>query len=383
MKTIEPAPVKPPIASTVATVWSLIGRVNQGGSVHAIELTKLPFQIGRRTDVALTLHWPTVSGLHAEIILVGDKLHVRDLGSTNGTYVNGKPVKTSEPIELGDLMQFADAAFRLSQDAAGTDSLTVSDAEHVCSQALSLMQFEKLMSEQAVTPFYQPIVTLEAVALVGYEVLGRSRLFGLNTPHDMFLAASQLDLEAELSAMLRLAGLQSGAKIPHAPNLFLNTHPCELVTCGLLKSLRHIRELYPDQPITLEVHEAAATDASMMKKLREELNALRMQLAYDDFGAGQSRLVELMAVSPDVVKFDMTLIRDINLAPPRQQQMLASLVRMVREMGIQALAEGVETEAEHAVCREIGFELGQGYFYGRPASAGATARQTDPSYLLV
>ena len=163
----------------------------------------------------------------------------------------------------------------------------------------------------------------------------------------MFLAASQLDLESELSAMLRLAGLQYGTKIPNAPNLFLNTHPAELVTCGLLKSLRHIREIYPEQPITLEVHEAAATDATMMKKLREELNALRMQLAYDDFGAGQSRLVELMAVSPDVVKFDMTLIRDINLAPPRQQQMLANLVRMVREMGIKALAEGVETEAEH------------------------------------
>jgi EAL domain-containing protein (putative c-di-GMP-specific phosphodiesterase class I) len=63
--------------------------------------------------------------------------------------------------------------------------------------------------------------------------------------------------------------------------------------------------------------------------------------------------------------------------------MLASLVRMVREMGIQALAEGVETDAEHTVCKEIGFELGQGYFYGRPASAGATARQADPSYLLV
>lgn len=364
-------------------MWSLIGRVNPGGSIHAIELVTWPFQVGRRTDVTLTLHWPTVSGLHAEIYLVGQTPHVRDLGSTNGTYVNGKPVRGAEAIKLGDLIQFADAAFRLALDVAGSDSLTVSDAEHACSQALSLMQFERLMSEQAVTPFFQPIITLENIQLVGYEVLGRSRLFGLNTPRDMFLAASQLDLESELSAMLRLSGLQFGMKIPHAPNLFLNTHPAELVTCGLLKSLRHIRELYPEQPITLEVHEAAATDATMMKKLREELNALRMQLAYDDFGAGQSRLVELMAVSPDVVKFDMTLIRDINLAPPRQQQMLASLVRMVREMGIQALAEGVETEAEHLVCRELGFQLGQGYFYGRPASAGATARQADPSYLLV
>jgi EAL domain-containing protein (putative c-di-GMP-specific phosphodiesterase class I) len=377
------SPLRERDASSVTTTWSLVGRVAAGGSVHAIEVATWPFQVGRRTDVTLTLHWPTVSGLHAEIYLVGQTPHVRDLGSTNGTYVNGKPVRGAEPLKLGDLIQFADAAFRLSQDITGGDSLTVSDADHACSQALSLMQFEKLMSEQAVTPFYQPIITLENLQLVGYEVLGRSRLFGLNTPHDMFLAASQLDLESELSAMFRLAGLQYGTKIPNVPNLFLNTHPAELVTCGLLKSLRHIRDIYPEQPITLEVHEAAATDATMMKKLREELNALRMQLAYDDFGAGQSRLVELMAVSPDVVKFDMTLIRDINSAPPRQQQMLANLVRMVREMGIKALAEGVETEAEHVVCRDLGFELGQGYYYGRPASAGATARQSNPDHVLV
>ena len=48
--------------------------------------------------------------------------------------------------------------------------------------------------------------------------------------------------------------------------------------------------------------------------------------------------------------------------------MLKSLVRMVREMGIQALAEGMETEAEARTCIELGFDLHQGYFYGEPAA---------------
>jgi EAL domain-containing protein (putative c-di-GMP-specific phosphodiesterase class I) len=117
------------------------------------------------------------------------------------------------------------------------------------------------------------------------------------------------------------------------------------------------------------VHEASATDLASMKELKRRLHDLGIKLAYDDFGVGQSRLVELAEVSPDVVKFDMQLIRDIHLAPPRHQQMVAKLVQMIRELGSVSLAEGVETEPEHLCCTEMGFELGQGYHYGKPMAA--------------
>jgi EAL domain-containing protein (putative c-di-GMP-specific phosphodiesterase class I) len=108
-----------------------------------------------------------------------------------------------------------------------------------------------------------------------------------------------------------------------------------------------------------------------------------MQLAYDDFGSGQSRLVELATVCPDIVKFDIKFIREIHLAPRRQQQMVASLARMVRELNIVALAEGVECEAEHDVIVEMGFELGQGYLYGKPATSAATAQELARQPVLV
>jgi EAL domain-containing protein (putative c-di-GMP-specific phosphodiesterase class I) len=204
---------------------------------------------------------------------------------------------------------------------------------------------------------------------VGYEVLGRSRLWGLQTPKDMFLAASQLNLEAELSRMLRAAGVERGLQTLNTPNLFVNTHPTELTEFGLLDSLRDLRAKFPDQPVTLEVHEAAVVNVEKMKELRAVLDELNFRLAFDDFGAGQSRLVELIDVHPDFVKFDIRLIRSIDSAPKRQQQMLASLVQMTRELAIVTLAEGVETEGEHETCIQLGFELGQGYYYGKPASA--------------
>ena len=72
-------------------------------------------------------------------------------------------------------------------------------------------------------------------------------------------------------------------------------------------------------------------------------------------------------VPPDYLKFDMSLIRGVNLASIGRQHMLRSLVEMSRSLGIRTLAEGVETEDEHVACQQLGFEYGQGFFYGKPA----------------
>ena len=68
------------------------------------------------------------------------------------------------------------------------------------------------------------------------------------------------------------------------------------------------------------------------------------------------------------MKFDISLIRGIDSATGQRQQIVATLVSMVSNLGIATLAEGVETAAEHATCRQMGFNLGQGYLYGRPAA---------------
>jgi EAL domain-containing protein (putative c-di-GMP-specific phosphodiesterase class I) len=131
--------------------------------------------------------------------------------------------------------------------------------------------------------------------------------------------------------------------------------------------MRDIRNLRPTQPITLEIHEAAITDVDRMLELRSALTEMDIRLAYDDFGAGQARLVELIKVQPHYLKFDIALIRNIDQASSQQQQLVSTLVRMVRDLGVAPLAEGVETEGEAGVCTELGFELAQGYYFGKPA----------------
>jgi EAL domain-containing protein (putative c-di-GMP-specific phosphodiesterase class I) len=77
-------------------------------------------------------------------------------------------------------------------------------------------------------------------------------------------------------------------------------------------------------------------------------------------------LIELSEVQPDYVKFDISLVHKLNEASGIHKQMVATLVTMVRDMGVMALAEGVETEEERDICVDIGFELAQGFYFGRP-----------------
>jgi EAL domain-containing protein (putative c-di-GMP-specific phosphodiesterase class I) len=203
--------------------------------------------------------------------------------------------------------------------------------------------------------------------VLGYEVLARSRFFGLKDPHSMFAAAKVLDLEAELSRILRDEGIRSGSILPKDHALFVNTHPAEMDDLELLIfSLGELRNQDPTRPMVLEIHEAAVTCGEQMRMLRAALNELKIGLAYDDFGAGQARLVELADVPPDYLKFDMSFVQNLESASVERQRMLATLVKMVHDLGIAPLAEGIELGGDHEICLQMGFQFGQGFYYGYP-----------------
>jgi EAL domain-containing protein (putative c-di-GMP-specific phosphodiesterase class I) len=357
--------------------WRLSGQLTADQQVRSIRVEGSPFLVGRHSKSALTIPSPTVSNVHAELRVEDGALYVKDLGSTNGTFINGERIEGEFPVASGDLLQFAEVVFRVGLDEGRYDSRTL--AGDSSDRALALIQFDKLMSDRAVVPHFQPIIAFGSMSVEGYEILGRSRLFGLTTPHSMFSAAAVLDLESELSRMMRNEGFACAQALPGNPLLFANTHPAELLEEGVLEfSLRELRESAPTARMVLEIHEAAVTCVKQMRELRAVLSELNIGLAYDDFGAGQARLVELGEVPPDFLKFDIELIHEIDRASPERQRMLASLVAIVKDLGIASLAEGVETEAEHAACRQMGFDYGQGYLYGKAELAQKFGDASSP-----
>ena len=149
-------------------------------------------------------------------------------------------------------------------------------------------------------------------------------------------------------------------------NLFLNTHPSELAQPGLIESVEALRELAPQLDLTLEIHESALAQPNVMARLRDRLAEMNVRLAFDDFGAGQARLLELAEAPPHYLKFDRRFVEGIDQAPASRRRLVASLVAAARELLAKTVAEGVETAAEAEVCRSLGFNLAQGYHFGRP-----------------
>ena len=350
--------------SASKTSWSLTGACAEGEATRMVSVSGQRFVVGRWEDVDLRLAFRGVSKHHAVLSVENDCLAVADLNSTNGTFVNGHRIHRMTPLKAGDFVQFVNAAFQVTFDQPLAMDHT--QAELVVDRATTLLQFDRLMSQKAVTPHFQPIVTMGTQTVIGFEVLARSRVVGLESAQALFEAAAMVQQEVELSRLFRNEGLRSGLTITNQPELFLNTHPAEMNDDRLIRSLTELRDQYPTVPLTLEVHEATVTDADGMRQLFGQLKELDMKLAYDDFGAGQARLVELVDVPPDYLKFDRKLIQDIHTASTQRQQMLAALVRMARDLGIEPLAEGVELAEEAEVCQQLGFTLAQGYLFGRP-----------------
>ncbi len=246
--------------------WVLTGRLGHDEHPSRIPIRAMPFRVGRRTDVALCLARRSVSGIHAEFIQDGEALVLRDLHSTNGTYVNGDRIFEQVEVHQDDLIQFADLPFRLGRESNETDSRTMH--EDVYDRALGFVQFDKLLHERAIVSYFQPIVDLRDNRTIAYEILSRSRLIGLETPAAMFYTAAQLNMEHELSRLMRIEGVRASTQFPDPPHLFLNTHPVELSTGGFLEMMVALRQLAMSQAITVEIHEAAVTDVSTMRELR-------------------------------------------------------------------------------------------------------------------
>ena len=359
----------PSVQKRNRTSWYLQGT---GGGDHPqsqrFMLNSFPFQVGRKAGLSLTLQSGRVSKVHAEFVCDGTALWLKDLCSTNGTLVNGQRIFDRTRISADDIVQFGELEFRMIQQTDNEMLNTVSEM-FLPPVVSPVIQFRRLMENKDIIPYYQPVVSLSDGGILGYEVLARSAYEGLETARDLFLTASRMGQEMALSDLCRREGVRQGRALPNRPTLFVNTHPAEVGEPELLVFLKQLQKQQVPIPLVLEIHESAACDVATMRELRLALRELHIGLAYDDFGSGQSRLVELMEVPPDFVKFDMGLIRNIHKASAQKQTTLETLVRMVRNLGVAPLAEGVECIEEADVCAQMGFLYSQGYLHGRPVPA--------------
>ena len=211
---------------------------------------------------------------------------------------------------------------------------------------------------------FQPIVRSSDRTVFGYEALLRSDEPSLPGPGHVINAAERLGQLARLGRTIRQSAAQSVLDAASTANLFVNLHPQDLVDPELLDERSALARIA--NRVVLEVTERASLgDIDNVRNTVGQLRERGFRIAIDDLGAGYAGLTSFALLEPEIVKVDMTLVRDIDRSPVKQK-LVGSMAALCRDMGLLIVSEGVETIAEHETLVELGCDLFQGYLFARP-----------------
>ncbi len=216
------------------------------------------------------------------------------------------------------------------------------------------------------TMAFQPIINCQTKEMFGYEALVR----GLNN-ESAYSIISKVNNEnryrfdqlcrVKAIALAAKLKLESMLSINFLPNAIYQPERCIRTTLEAAK-----KYAFPTEKIMFEFTEVEKIeDSAHVKRVVEYYNALGFKTAIDDFGAGYAGLGLLADFQTNIVKIDMALIRHIDQDKARQAIVRHS-INMLLELGIQPLAEGIETVQEKDWLQAAGVQLMQGYYFAKP-----------------
>ena len=152
--------------------------------------------------------------------------------------------------------------------------------------------------------------------------------------------------------------LKIGAMLPSRFRLFINLHPSQLSRSEYLDSLNQLARLNGGRhQLVVEVSEQSRISVAELRSIKRLLEKLGIELAYDDFGVGQARLLEIAECPPHFLKLDRDLVQAMGCSETSREMVRTFLASIAGE-GIQVIAEGIETEAEAQVCLQNGCNSG-------------------------
>jgi len=210
---------------------------------------------------------------------------------------------------------------------------------------------------------YQPVYSWKRQRVFAYEALLRNEEPMLSNPCAVLSAAEKL---ARVDDIGRIVRDKVALDVPSCPSqfIFVNLHSHDLLDEHLYDEQSPLSKVA--DRIVLEVTERASLGSvddteGRMARLRR----LGFRIALDDLGAGYSGLSSFATLQPEVVKYDMSLVRGVEASPTRRK-VISSMTALFAEMEMQVVAEGVETEAERETLIELGVDLLQGYLLAKP-----------------
>jgi EAL domain-containing protein (putative c-di-GMP-specific phosphodiesterase class I) len=252
----------------------------------------------------------------------------------------------------------------------------------------------EIIESNAIVTYFQPILSARQRSVIGAEALSRGVVgvealtrgtngFGLGAiieggqlipPNTLFRMAAAEGLTLALDRLCRETAIRTFAGLERHEDLilFINVEtstveqdlagPDEILKCAAQVSLS-------PRNIAIEILESAFQNADRLAERLTQFRDHGFLLVLDDIGAGYSNLDRIALIKPDVLKLDRNLIRGIDKDYHRQET-FKSLVQLARRIGALVVAEGVETQQQAIIALELGADLLQGFFLGKPGNPG-------------
>ena len=233
-----------------------------------------------------------------------------------------------------------------------------------------IIELKKIIQEKNITAVFQPIVDTNSFDPLGYEALSRGpENTEFHNPELMFEVAEKGQLVWELERLCREKSLYYLQILEKNKYLFINNEP-DVIFDPDFRTLDLLKKFNIDpKRIVLEITERTAI--KNFERFQQALDFFKQKgfkIAIDDVGTGYSNLQSIAILKPDFIKFDTSLIRNINNNHIKKQ-LVTSLVNFANETGTIIIAEGIETKEELQIIQKFNIPYGQGYYFAHPGQA--------------
>jgi diguanylate cyclase (GGDEF)-like protein len=222
-------------------------------------------------------------------------------------------------------------------------------------------------------PYFEPQVDLETGTIIGFEVLARwdHPLSGIVEPDRFISIAEEIGLIDALSEQVIRAALVQSVHWDPRIKISVNISPMQLADAWLAQRIvRILTETgFPAERLVVEITESSLfSDIDLARNIVSSLKNQGIQLALDDFGTGFSSLSHLRTLPFDMIKVDRSFVSNIQ-SNKESLAIVRAVTTLAGALSVPVLVEGIESEATHAVVLELGCEVGQGWYFGKPMPA--------------
>jgi diguanylate cyclase (GGDEF)-like protein/PAS domain S-box-containing protein len=288
---------------------------------------------------------------------------------------------TTDHGQADTLIRNADIAmYRAKSSGRSTYAIFDPDMHTRMVQYLKLENdLRTAIKNQEFVLFYQPVVSLKTLRIVGFETLLRWQhpVLGLLTPDKFIDIAEATDLIQPLGEWILLTACQQmgtwQSRLASPDRLTLNVNLSvkqlqeSVLVPQLQKVLTHTR--IDPQTLTLEITESLlVTNIHLTSQLLNQVQAMGVSISIDDFGTGYSSLSYLHQLPVNSLKVDRTFVSPSE-PNPKNQTIAESIIGLSNLLNLHAIAEGIETPQQLAWLRSLQCEYGQGYFFSKPLPA--------------